>query len=333
MNEWIGIALIALGVLFDLLGCLGLVRLPDVYSRLQAATKCVTLGTCSILVGVFTMAGFSAMGFKALLCAIFVLLTAPVAAHALARGAHRAGFPLWEGSVADHYAAAPARERSGIAGRRKEGPIMKWPKVRELREAIRALIAGPYTSPFPAAPHTPHTNFRGQPRFDANHCLGCLACESVCPVEAIDHRDVLEGEGAPKRIMIHYTDTCIFCGECEAHCIADGQGIQLTQEWELAFFDRAAAYESIEKPLACCERCGEAIGTRDHLQWIAAHLGELSFSNPTLYLSQMQGWGLVDSGGGPVKEGWRPDRFKILCAHCRRETTLDHDMLASLERQ
>lgn len=104
MNEWIGIGIIALGVAFDLLGCVGLLRLPDVYSRLQAATKCVTLGTCSILIGVFVMAGFTATGFKALLCAIFVLLTAPVAAHALARGAHRAGFPLWAESVADQYA-------------------------------------------------------------------------------------------------------------------------------------------------------------------------------------------------------------------------------------
>lgn len=110
MNEWIGMALVTLGVAFDLLGCLGLVRLPDVYSRLQAATKCVTLGTCSILIGVFVIAGPSGTGFKALLCAMFVLLTSPVAAHALARGAHRAGFPLWEGSVVDHYAGARKEE-------------------------------------------------------------------------------------------------------------------------------------------------------------------------------------------------------------------------------
>ena len=110
MNEWIGIGFMALGVAFDLLGCLGLVRLPDVYSRLQAATKCVTLGTCSILIGVFVMACFSATGFKALLCAVFVLLTSPVSAHALARGAHKAGFPLWSGSVADHYASAQREE-------------------------------------------------------------------------------------------------------------------------------------------------------------------------------------------------------------------------------
>lgn len=208
---------------------------------------------------------------------------------------------------------------------------MKWPKVRELREAVRAVIAGPYTSPFPAEPHTPHANFRGQPRFDAGECLGCLACESVCPADAIAHKDVLDGESAPKRVMLHFTDTCIFCGECEAHCIADHKGIRLTNEWELSFFERARALESIEKPLACCERCGAVIGTHDHLRWIASRLGELSYSSPTLYLTQLRDLGLVgESGHRPVKEGWRPDRFKVLCAHCRRETTLDQDALAGM---
>ena len=49
--------LIALGVFFDLVGALGLLRLPDVYNRLQAATKCVTLGTLFILIGVLVHSG------------------------------------------------------------------------------------------------------------------------------------------------------------------------------------------------------------------------------------------------------------------------------------
>ena len=103
MNNVIGLIFIAVGLAFDVLGCLGLVRLPDVYNRLQAATKCVTLGTCSILFGAFLIVGFTAPGIKALLCIIFLLLTSPVAAHAIARGAHRAGVKLWEGSVVDRY--------------------------------------------------------------------------------------------------------------------------------------------------------------------------------------------------------------------------------------
>jgi multicomponent Na+:H+ antiporter subunit G len=104
MSYELGLTFIAIGLAFDLFGCLGLVRFPDVYNRLQAATKCVTLGTCSILFGTFLIVGFVAAGMKALLTMIFLVLTTPVAAHAIARGAHRSGVALWSGSVIDQYA-------------------------------------------------------------------------------------------------------------------------------------------------------------------------------------------------------------------------------------
>ena len=104
MSNIFGLIFIIVGLAFDLFGCLGLVRLPDVYNRLQAATKCVTLGTCSILFGSFLIVGFTAAGMKALLCIVFLMLTAPVAAHAIARGAHRSGIPLCPESVVDRYA-------------------------------------------------------------------------------------------------------------------------------------------------------------------------------------------------------------------------------------
>lgn len=103
MSNIIGLVFITIGFAFDVFGCLGLVRLPDVYNRLQAATKCVTLGTSSILFGTFLIMGFTAAGLKALLCIVFLVLTSPVAAHAIARGAHRAGVKLWEASVIDRY--------------------------------------------------------------------------------------------------------------------------------------------------------------------------------------------------------------------------------------
>lgn len=100
----IGMVLIGIGLFFDVFGCLGLLRLPDVYNRLQAATKCVTFGTCSIMVGTFLILGPTAAGIKALLAVVFIALTAPVSAHALARGAHAAGVKLWDKSVVDRYA-------------------------------------------------------------------------------------------------------------------------------------------------------------------------------------------------------------------------------------
>ncbi len=104
MSEIIGYIFIVIGLTFDLLGCIGLIRLPDVYNRLQATTKCVTLGTCSILFGTIVIKGLSGTGIKAFLCIVFLLLTAPVAAHALARGAHISGVKLWEKSICDQYA-------------------------------------------------------------------------------------------------------------------------------------------------------------------------------------------------------------------------------------
>ncbi len=103
MNETIGKALIIIGLIFDFFGCLGLIRFPDVYTRLQASAKCVTLGTCGILFGVFLFKGFTATGIKALLCIAFILLTAPVSAHLLARSSYRFGVKPCEGTVIDQY--------------------------------------------------------------------------------------------------------------------------------------------------------------------------------------------------------------------------------------
>ncbi|MBU1007211.1 MAG: monovalent cation/H(+) antiporter subunit G [Candidatus Omnitrophica bacterium] len=103
MINTIGLVFISVGLFFDFVGCLGLVRLPDVYNRLQASTKCVTLGTCSILFGAFLIHGMTAAGTKSLLCILFLILTSPVSAHALARAAHKSGVKLWEKSVVDRY--------------------------------------------------------------------------------------------------------------------------------------------------------------------------------------------------------------------------------------
>lgn len=103
MNEHIGMALVVIGLIFDFFGCLGLIRFPDVYTRLQASAKCVTLGTCGILLGLVFIKGFTATGIKALLCMLFILVTAPVSAHALARSSYRSGVKPCDGMVVDRY--------------------------------------------------------------------------------------------------------------------------------------------------------------------------------------------------------------------------------------
>ncbi len=110
MSETAALIIIGIGILFDLFGTIGLTRFPDFYTRIQAATKCVTLGTCLILLGVFVHQGLDPAGIKAVLCMVFILVTSPTAAHALARGAYRGGIKPAEGYRADAYAEALKKE-------------------------------------------------------------------------------------------------------------------------------------------------------------------------------------------------------------------------------
>jgi len=95
----IGDIVIGVGVAFLFLGGLGIFRLPDVYNRLQAGTKCTTLGAFCTIVGV----GIAEPTwiFKALVIGVFILLTNPISAHALARASYKSGVKLWDKSVVD----------------------------------------------------------------------------------------------------------------------------------------------------------------------------------------------------------------------------------------
>ena len=104
MTDIIGYILITIGILFNIFGCIGLVRFQDVYNRLQASTKCVTLGTILLLVGVALISASGPISAKAIICAVFILITSPTAAHAIAKGAYASGVKLWEKSVVDKYA-------------------------------------------------------------------------------------------------------------------------------------------------------------------------------------------------------------------------------------
>lgn len=102
----ISIIFIITGILFNIIGCVGIIRLPDTYNRLQAATKCVTLGCCSILMGAFLHFGFNEAGVKALIAIPVLFLSSTVAAHALIRGTYHFGNKLGDKSVKDDYREA-----------------------------------------------------------------------------------------------------------------------------------------------------------------------------------------------------------------------------------
>ena len=94
---------ITIGIIFNLLGCVGIIRLPDTYNRLQAATKAVTLGCCSILIGVVFHFGLTDAGTKALIAIPILFFGSTVAAHALIRGTYHFGIKLGDKSVKDDY--------------------------------------------------------------------------------------------------------------------------------------------------------------------------------------------------------------------------------------
>jgi multicomponent Na+:H+ antiporter subunit G len=87
------------GSLFLFLGAVGIVRMPDLYNRMQAGTKATTLGTILTLLGIGIYHP-SWLG-RMLLLVVFVAITNPISSHALARAAHFIGVPLAKGSVCD----------------------------------------------------------------------------------------------------------------------------------------------------------------------------------------------------------------------------------------
>jgi multicomponent Na+:H+ antiporter subunit G len=87
-----GIALLA-GAAFALVGALGLLRFPDVFTRMHAASKAGTLGSGFCLVAVALSAHAGDVATRAVVAVIFLMITAPVSAHLLARAAFRARYP------------------------------------------------------------------------------------------------------------------------------------------------------------------------------------------------------------------------------------------------
>jgi len=95
----IGIIITGMGIIFLFLGSLGVFRLPDVYNRLQAGTKCTTLGAFLTIIGV----GMTNPDWflKTLVIALFILITNPISNHALGRASRKSGVALCDRSVVD----------------------------------------------------------------------------------------------------------------------------------------------------------------------------------------------------------------------------------------
>ena len=84
-----------LGGLLSVVAAVGVLRMPDIFIRMHAATKVGTVGVSSITIGVMIHFGTLTVTSRGVLVIAFFLLTAPVAAHMIARAAYRSGVSLW----------------------------------------------------------------------------------------------------------------------------------------------------------------------------------------------------------------------------------------------
>lgn len=108
--------LILLGALLTLVAALGLLRLPDLYTRMHAASKAGTAGSGLLLLAVAIQSGDSEVWTKCLLAIVFIFLTAPVSAHLLAKAAARSGqrLPPPEGVAPHGPEAAVSRDHDPV---------------------------------------------------------------------------------------------------------------------------------------------------------------------------------------------------------------------------
>lgn len=107
MKEIITSFLMLTGAIFAFLSALGILRFPDLFSRMQAATKGSAFGVTCLLLAVTVHFAELGIATRAIVTIFFVLLTAPVAAHMIGRAAYFVGVPLWPGTITDelrgHY--------------------------------------------------------------------------------------------------------------------------------------------------------------------------------------------------------------------------------------
>lgn len=194
---------------------------------------------------------------------------------------------------------------------------MKYPKLRELREAIKCIFTKPATVKYPFGEAEIHPRYRGKPEFQ-DECLGCEACKEVCPSGAIEIIDDIEKK---KRRIIRYFDRCLTCGECERICTCE-DGVKFVPEFAFAVFKREDLIDEIERELIVCENCGKLIATKKHILWLIDKLKEKGASQLPFVIMSLKELGIGEEVEKKVSLDKRQDLFTLLCPRCRHKITL-----------
>jgi len=104
--------LVVVGALFTLAAAVGMLRLPDLYTRMHAASKAGTMGSCVVLLALALDSQDASVSTRAIAGILFFLLTVPVSSHLLAKAAHAAGYPLWGSSPRDDLSANVTKDET-----------------------------------------------------------------------------------------------------------------------------------------------------------------------------------------------------------------------------
>jgi len=105
MNALFAGILMVLGTVFMLVASVGLLRLPDLYTRMHAVTKAGTLGVGCILLSAAVAFGDLSVAARSVVALLFVLFTAPVSAHLLGRAGYLGGVSVWDRTAFDGWEA------------------------------------------------------------------------------------------------------------------------------------------------------------------------------------------------------------------------------------
>jgi multicomponent Na+:H+ antiporter subunit G len=121
VTEILATLFVLIGLIFMFLGALGVVRLPDLYNRLHAASKCSTLGLLGLLLGAVLHMGTVGLAAKALMVMLFAFVATPVGSHMLAKAALRTHTPTWPGTKHDAEARKTDNERDAAPAENPPG--------------------------------------------------------------------------------------------------------------------------------------------------------------------------------------------------------------------
>lgn len=102
-----------IGLAASLSGVVGIIRMPDLYCRIQCATKNITMGALPMLVAVVVAKGpISPFGSRALVLAFLLMVASPLASYALSRSAYQVGVKMWDGAVIDQAKQAKEKQQA-----------------------------------------------------------------------------------------------------------------------------------------------------------------------------------------------------------------------------